>query len=111
MSQVSDGHAARATPRSSSTHEARPVRERGLTRKRKKAIERICPECRQQVGLEATREAHPNLREPSATVLDPDFLVHRFQRLYQCRLCPTVLSRGRNTGWSAAFSMIASPTD
>ncbi|MCP5961434.1 hypothetical protein NL379_29895, partial [Klebsiella pneumoniae] len=61
----------------------------------------------QQVGLEATRNGHPNLREPSTDLLHPGYLTGRFQRLYTCSVCPTVLSRGRNTGWTAAFSLIA----
>lgn len=76
-------------------------------RRLRRDIEVICHECRQQLGLQESRDPHPNLREPSKDLLHPDYLIHRFQRLYTCSICPTVLSRGRNTGWTAVFSLIA----
>ena len=95
------------SPSKLATTPAPGVGRKPTGRRLRQNVEVICVECKQQLGLEATRDAHPNLREPSKDLLHPDYLTRRFQRLYSCSVCPTVLSRGRNTGWTAVFSMIA----
>lgn len=61
----------------------------------------ICDECRKQIGLHTTRHAHANLVAAGDSA-PAGLSAQRFQKLYQCKVCRTVLSRGRNTGWTQA---------
>lgn len=65
----------------------------------------ICEECKRQLGAQATRHAHPNLSSPGECV-PREFQVQRYQTLYSCKVCRSILSRGRNTGWTQAGSAL-----
>lgn len=66
----------------------------------------ICDECKRQIGAHAARHAHPNLSAPGDAV-PPGFQAQRYQKLYHCRVCRAVLSRGRNTGWTQTGTTLA----
>ncbi|MCC2659109.1 MAG: hypothetical protein K0Q76_4217 [Panacagrimonas sp.] len=63
-----------------------------------------CEECKRQIGANGTRHGHANLSLPGDSI-PPGFQVQRFQTLYFCRVCRSVLSRGRNTGWRQAAAI------
>lgn len=65
----------------------------------------ICNECKLQLGANSSRHAHPNLSLPGQCV-PQEFQVQRYQALYACKVCRSILSRGRNTGWTQAGSTL-----
>ena len=67
----------------------------------------ICDACKRQLGANPSRHAHANLSSPGQCV-PPEFQVQRYQNLYACKVCRSILSRGRNTGWTQAGSTLPS---
>lgn len=62
-----------------------------------------CKDCLSLAGLSGTRTPHKNLRAPSAERAAL-YSVGRFQTLYTCYECQSLLITGRNTGWVFAVA-------
>jgi hypothetical protein len=60
-----------------------------------------CKECLSLVGLSGTRTPHKQLHAPTAE-RGASYNVARFQTLYACSECHSMLITGRNTGWAFA---------
>ena len=69
----------------------------------------ICDECKRHLGAHASRHPHSNLASPGNSV-PAQFQAQRYQTLYVCRVCKSILSRGRNTGWTQVDAMPAPPS-
>jgi hypothetical protein len=68
----------------------------------------ICNECKRQIGAHASRHAHGDLSPPGDSV-PAAFQTQRYQKLYHCKVCRSILSRGRNTGWTQAGTVLRTP--